>query len=49
MNEEELNATLQHLYQLGLVKVEYDENLEARFTITEEGKQALAQQFGEQQ
>lgn len=38
---EELNQELLHLYQLGLVSIEYNENLEARFKISEDGKQYL--------
>ena len=30
-----------HLYELGLVSVEYDENLEARFKLTETAIKAL--------
>jgi predicted transcriptional regulator len=48
MNHEELDEDLRHLYHLGLITVEYDENLEARFSITEEGKKVLQQNFGEQ-
>ena len=35
MDEEELEQALIRLYELGLVSVEYDENLEARFRITD--------------
>ena len=35
MEEEELEQALIRLYELGLVSVEYDENLEARFRITD--------------
>lgn len=38
---EELNQELLHLYKLGLVNIEYNENLEARFKISEDGKQYL--------
>jgi predicted transcriptional regulator len=48
VNEEELIDVLRHLYQLGLVNVEYDENLEAKFSITEEGKKVLQQHYGDQ-
>ena len=37
MTNEEIEAALLHLYEIGAVKVSYDENLEARFEITEEG------------
>ena len=30
-----------HLFEIGAVTIEYDENLEARFKITEEGKTAM--------
>ena len=33
MTEDELEQALMHLYELGLVSVEYDENLEARFRV----------------
>lgn len=33
-----INENLMHLYELGFVKVEYDENLQAHFSATEEGK-----------
>lgn len=35
MTEEELEQALMRLYELGLVSVEYDENLEARFRVTD--------------
>jgi hypothetical protein len=35
--EEELEQALMHMYELGLVSVEYDEDLTARFRITDEG------------
>lgn len=41
MDEEELEQVLMHLYELGLVSVEYDENLTARFRITDEGQLEL--------
>jgi hypothetical protein len=33
-----INENLMHLYELGLVKVEYDENLQAHFSATDDGK-----------
>lgn len=33
-----INENLMHLYEAGLVKVEYDEELRAHFSATEEGK-----------
>lgn len=41
ISEEELEEALMHLYKLGLVEVEYDENLEAKFVITEKGSKAI--------
>lgn len=38
---DELNQELLHLYELGLVEIEYNENLEAHFKITDAGKQYL--------
>lgn len=38
---EELNQELLHLYELGLVSIEYNENLEAGFKITDEGRKYL--------
>ena len=37
----ELNDELMNLYRMGLVEVEYDEKLNARFSITEDGKKYL--------
>jgi len=37
VEEKELEQALMHLYELGLVSVEYDEDLTARFRITVEG------------
>jgi hypothetical protein len=34
---EELDADLLHLYELGLVDIDYNENLEATFAISEKG------------
>lgn len=36
---EELDNELLHLYKLGLVDIEYDENLTAKFYINERGKE----------
>jgi len=38
MTEDELDKALMRLYELGLVSVEYDETLEARFRVTDVGK-----------
>lgn len=38
---DELNNELLQLYKYGFVDIEYNENLEPRFKITEEGKQYL--------
>ena len=35
MTEDELEQALMRLYELGLVSLEYDENLEARFSISD--------------
>jgi hypothetical protein len=35
VDEEDLEQALMHLYELGLVSVEYDENLEARFRVSD--------------
>jgi hypothetical protein len=35
MTEDELEQALMRLYELGLVSIEYDENLEARFRVTD--------------
>ena len=43
MEEEELTEALLGLIDKGLVTVEYDENLTAVFSITEEGKLAVEQ------
>jgi hypothetical protein len=41
VTNDELTEALMHLFEIGAVTVEYDENLEARFTITKEGKTAM--------
>jgi hypothetical protein len=38
VTEEELEQALMRLYELGLVSIEYDESLEARFKVTDVGK-----------
>ena len=38
---EELNNELLHLYELGLISIEYDKNLQAKFKITDQGKKYL--------
>jgi Tfp pilus assembly ATPase PilU len=35
---EELDQDLLHLYQMGLVDIDYNENLEAKFAVSEKGK-----------
>jgi hypothetical protein len=35
---EELDADLVHLYQQGLIDIDYNENLEATFAVNEAGK-----------
>ena len=40
MNQE-LSEVLLNLYEMGLVDVSYDDNLEARFSISEEGKKMM--------
>jgi predicted transcriptional regulator len=42
---EDLDATMMELYQKGLAELEYDEELNAHFKITEEGK-ALLEELG---
>lgn len=37
-SSEEIEEALMNLYELGIVSVEYDENLEARFSIKDEAK-----------
>lgn len=36
--QDEIEQALMKLYSLGLVEMEYDENLEATFRITDQGK-----------
>jgi hypothetical protein len=38
---EELDADLLHLYELGLVDIDYNENLEATFSVSEKGRQYM--------
>lgn len=38
---EDLDAEMLHLFQAGLIEVEYDENLNSFFNITEAGKKVL--------
>jgi len=40
---EEVDQTILSLYEKGLVDVEYDENLNARFSLTEKGEQVTDQ------
>jgi hypothetical protein len=48
-SSEEIEEALMHLFKMGLVKVDYDENLEARFQITDNQKfeQYLKEQRGD--
>lgn len=41
ISEGELEEALMHLYQLGLVDIDYDENLEARFSLSEKGTKVI--------
>jgi len=41
VTNDELTEALMHLFEIGAVTVDYDKNLEARFTITEKGKIAM--------
>lgn len=38
---EELDADLLRLYELGLVDIDYNENLEATFTVSEKGREYM--------
>jgi DNA-binding transcriptional ArsR family regulator len=38
VTEDELEQALMRLYELGLVSIEYDDNLEARFKVTDVGR-----------
>lgn len=38
---EDINQELLHLYELGMVEIEYDENLNVGFKITKEGREYL--------
>lgn len=42
---EDMNENLKNLYENGLVEVEYDESLQPRFRISEEGKK-LMREYG---
>jgi DNA-binding PadR family transcriptional regulator len=41
VTNDEVTQALMELVEKGAINVTYDENLEARFEITEEGKQAM--------
>ena len=41
MTNDELTEALMSLFEKGAINVSYDENLEPRFEITEEGKQLM--------
>jgi predicted transcriptional regulator len=43
MTEDEINDTLIKLLDRGLIEIEYDENLQALFKITELGKRVALQ------
>jgi len=43
----EFDEDLKNLYELGLINISYDENLEANFTITEKGKEYLSQVYND--
>ena len=36
--KEEIDNDLMHLYEMGLIEISYNENLEATFSISEKGK-----------
>ncbi len=36
-----------HLFELGLVSVDYDEDLTPRFAITDEGREKMEKQLGD--
>jgi hypothetical protein len=38
---DDMDSQLIDLYQKGLIEVDYDENLNARMTVSQEGKQAM--------
>lgn len=44
-HEKHIDESLMELYRRGVIEIEYDENLEASFKISEEGKR-LAKEFG---
>lgn len=44
ISEDGLEEALMHLFELGLVDVQYDENLEAMFKISEEGLRILGKE-----
>jgi hypothetical protein len=41
VTNDELTEALMHLFEIGAVTIDYDKNLEARFTITKEGQKAM--------
>ena len=41
VTNDELTEALMPLFEIGAVTIDYDENLEARFTITKEGQKAM--------
>ena len=41
MEEDELEQALMHLYELGLLSVDYDETLTVRFALTDEARLKL--------
>jgi hypothetical protein len=46
LEEEQFEQALMHLFELGLVSVDYDEDLNPRFAVTEAGRVRLEQELG---
>jgi hypothetical protein len=46
LEEEQLEQALMHLFELGLVSVDYDEDLNPRFGITDAGRVKLGKELG---
>jgi hypothetical protein len=46
LEEQELEQALMNLFALGLVSVDYDEDLNPRFGITDAGRIKLEKEFG---
>jgi hypothetical protein len=47
LDEKELEQALMNLFALGLVSVDYDEDLQPRFGITDAGRIKLEKELGE--